>query len=397
MAQRLSDKVVRALQPPTEGNRITYDTEERGFGVRITAAGAIAFILNYRRKSDGRERRATIGQFPAWSVAAAREKARELRRAVDSGGDPVGEAAAERSAPTVAELCARFEEEHVSKLRDRSRYDYRGIIHNDIAPALSRLKVAAVDFEHIERMHRKITQRAPARANRALAVASAMFALAIKWRMRLDNPCKGVGRNREEPRQRYLKPQELERLTKALAEHPDEQGRDIFRLLLLTGARRSEVLSAKWEQFDLEEGTWTKPATLTKQNTEHRIPLNAPARQLLARLDREDGQPWLFPGRGGQRPRVNVDRSWSLLCKAAGITDLHIHDLRHSYASRLAGAGFSLPTIGALLGHTQPKTTHRYAHLFDEPLRKATEHVGAILSPKPKAGSVTKFPARATK
>jgi integrase len=399
MAEKLTDKIVRTLSVPVAGNRITYDTEVLGFGARITAGGARAFILNYRVKATGLERRYTIGSFPDWTVSAAREEAKRLKRQVDSGGDPLGEVKTRRDAPTVAGLCKRFEEEHVDKLRDRSQYFYRGIIRNDIVPALGRLKVAAVDFEHVDRMHRKITQRAPTLANRALAVTSAMFALAIKWRMRPDNPCKGVGRNREDPRKRYLKPEELERLTKALAEHSDQEGADIFRLLLLTGARRTEVLSAKWKQFDLEEGVWTKPATSTKQNVEHRIPLSAPARQLLARLHRDDGEgeAWLFPGRSGRHHRINIDQSWSLICKAAGITGLRIHDLRHSYASTLAGAGFSLPTIGALLGHSQPKTTARYAHLFDDPLRKATERAGAILAPKPKGGSVMKFPARAGK
>jgi len=252
MPQRLTDKAVRALQPPTQGNRITYDTEVLGFGARITAGGARAFILNYRVKATGLERRCTIGSFPDWSVSAAREEAKRLKRQVDSGGDPVGDLKASRDAPTVADLCARFETEHIDKLRRRSQSEYRKSISNEIVPALGKLKVAAVDFEHVDRLHRKISQRAPIRANRVTAVLSKMFALAIKWRLRPDNPCKGVQRNREQARKRYLMPDELDRLTIALAEHPDPQGADIFRLLLLTGARRSEVLSAKWEQFGLE-------------------------------------------------------------------------------------------------------------------------------------------------
>jgi integrase len=391
MALKLADKTVRTLAAPAVGNRITYDSVVAGFGVRITAGGAIAFVLNYRVKATGQERRYTIGSFPDWSVAAAREKAKELKRHVDNGGDPLGEIKASREAPTVADLCVRFEAEHVEKLRRRSQADYRNSIRNEIVPALGKLKVAAVDFEHVERLHRKITQRAPIRANRVIAVLSKMFALATKWRLRPDNPCKGIERNREQARKRYLTTDELARLTTALDVHPDQQAADIFRLLLFTGARRHEVLSAKWEQFDLKEGMWTKPATSTKQNAEHRIPLSAPARQLLARLHNDHDQLWLFPGRGGQQPRINIDRSWSLLCKAARITGLHIHDLRHSYASTLVGAGFSLPVIGALLGHSQPKTTARYAHLFDDPLRKATERAGAILAPKAKASSVTSF------
>jgi integrase len=194
-------------------------------------------------------------------------------------------------------------------------------------PDLGKLKVAAVHFEHVERLHRKITQHAPTQANRTLAVLSKMFALAIKWRWRPDNPCKGVSRNREDARKRYLKPDELERLTKALAEYPDQDAADVFRLLLLTGARRGEVLSATWDQFDLKEGVWTKPATATKQKQRHEVPLNAPARQLLARrLSKQDASPWVFPGRSAHH-RINLHRSWGLICKAAGITGLRIHDL----------------------------------------------------------------------
>jgi integrase len=399
MGQKLTDRTVRALVAPAAGNQITYDSTVSGFGVRITAGGAIAFILNYRVKATGLERRYTIGSSPHWNVATAREEAKRLKREVDSGGDPLGELKADRGAPTVKDLCDRFEAEHVDKLRRKTQADYHGILRNDIEPALGKLKVAAVDFEHVERLHRKISQRAPTRANRALAVASKMFALAIKWRLRPDNPCKGVERNREDARKRYLKPDELDRLTKALAEHPYQDAADIFRLLLLTGARRGEVLGATWDQFDLKEGVWTKPATATKQKEHHEVPLNAPARQLLARrLSKRDTSPWVFPGRSG-RHRINLDRSWGLICKAAGIIGLRIHDLRHSYASTLVSAGFSLPTIGALLGHSQPQTTARYAHLFDDPLRKATERAGAILAPKSTVSGkvVTKFPARAGK
>jgi integrase len=395
MSQKLTDRQVRALVAPATGNQITYDSTVSGFGVRITAGGAIAFILNYRVKATGQERRYTIGSYPDWNVAAAREEAKRLKRHVDSGGDPLGEVKASRDAPTVADLCTRFEAEHVNKLRAQTQADYRGAIRKHIKLALGKLKVTAVDFEHVERLHRKISQRAPVRANRVTAVLSKMFALAIKWRLRPDNPCKGVERNREDARTRYLKPDELERLTKALAEYPDQDAADVFRLLLLTGARRGEVLSATWDQFDLKEGMWTKPATATKQKERHEVPLNAPARQLLARrLSKHDASAWVFPGRSSGQHRINLDRSWGLICKAAGIAALRIHDLRHSYASTLVSAGFSLPTIGALLGHSQPQTTARYAHLFDDPLRKATERAGAILAPKARAPGKVASPRR---
>ncbi|MGZ3293462.1 MAG: Arm DNA-binding domain-containing protein [Xanthobacteraceae bacterium] len=123
-AQRLTDKIVKALPAPERGNVIEYDTETTGFGIRVTAAAARSFVLNYRRKADGPERRLIIGSFPDWSVTAAREQAKRLERDVDSGGDPVGENRAEREAPTVSDLCARFIDEHVAKQSSRTRGDY---------------------------------------------------------------------------------------------------------------------------------------------------------------------------------------------------------------------------------------------------------------------------------
>jgi integrase len=164
-----------------------------------------------------------------------------------------------------------------------------------------------------------------------------------------------------------------------------QQAANIFRLLLLTGARRGEVLSAKWADLDLAAGVWVKPGATTKQKTLHRVPLSAPARQLLADLHRGRGRSeYVFPGRLSGH-RVELKGNWAAIRKATKLNDLHIHDLRHSYASQLVSAGFSLPSIGALLGHTQPATTHRYAHLQDDPLRAATERVGAIIAGKPDA------------
>jgi integrase len=381
--QRLTDTIVRNLALPDRGNVIRWDCDVKGFGCRVTAAGARSFVVDYRRKADGLQRRATIGSFPDWSTRAARELAKRIKRDVDLGADPVGAQAAERAAPTVAELCARFDAEHIAKLAPHTQQDYRSMIRNDIVPALGKMKVAAVEFEHTERLHTEVTKRAPVRANRVWQVGSKMFALAIKWRLRSGNPWKGIRRNREHLRRRYVKPYELARLTKALAEDRSQQAADVFRLLLLTGAREGEALSATWDQFDLTDGIWTKPHTATKQRREHVVPLSAPARQLLDRLQAQrNGSPWVFPGRDGGKPREDLKYAWARICKAVGIANLRIHDLRHSYASFLVSAGFSLPVIGALLGHATPVTTARYAHLFDDPLRQASERASAIITGK---------------
>ena len=378
--QRLNDTLVRKLVPPESGSTITWDADVKGFGCRVSYGGTRSFVVDYRRRADGVQRRATVGAFPAWSTAAAREQAKRIKRDVDLGADPVGEHAAERAAPTVTELAARFDVEHIAKQAPHTQKDYRAMIRNDIVPALGRLKVAVVEFAHIERLHSAITKRAPVRANRVYQVVAKMFALAVKWKLRSDNPAKGIARNREHLRRRYLKPDELSRLTVALAEDCNQLAADVFRLLLLTGARKGEALSATWDQFDLSTGVWTKPPMSTKQRREHQVPLSAPARQLLDRLHaKRNGLPWVFSGRDEDKPREDLKYAWVRICKAAGISGLRIHDLRHSHASFLVSAGFSLPTIGALLGHATPQTTFRYAHLLDDPLRQAVERVGAIV------------------
>ena len=391
MGVRLTDKIVSGLPAPAHGNRITYDAPDRqgrdwtpGFGVRVTAAGGRSFIFNFRTEV-GRERRLTIGSPPAWSVEAARKEAASLRYRVDRGEDPLGIAQAGREAATVAGLIERFLDEHVGKLRPSTQAEYRALAH-EIKKSIGTLKVAAVEYADIERLHRIITKRAPYRANRMLAVLSRMMSLAVKWKMRPDNPARGIERNAEAKRKRYLDVEggELDRLVRALAAHEDQQIANIFRLLLLTGARRGEVLSATWDQFELGRGLWTKPAHATKQRAEHQVPLSKAALELLKAMRKTapDDTTFLFPARPGSAGghRATITKSWYAIIERAGIKDFRIHDLRHSYASVLVSAGHSLPTIGALLGHTQVATTARYSHLFDDVQRAATNKVGAVMA-----------------
>lgn len=384
MVQKLSDTFIKGdkFKAPAKGNKIEYDTEVRGFGCRITAAGAKSFVLNYRTRS-GLERRYTIGRFPEWTTSAAREEAKRLKGEIRVNGlDPAGVLKAERSAPTMTDLAERYLEEHAS--RKRTKADDERIFKSFILkPPLAQKKVAEITFTDMDGLHRRITKNGtPYRANRVIATLSKAFTLSIRWGWRGDNPCRGIERNQEQKRTRYLSAEELTRLTKALAELRDQQAANIIRLLLLTGARRGEVRAATWDQFDLKNGVWTKPGAATKQKTEHRVPLSAPARQLLSELREaaSDDATFVFPGRSGGH-RDNIKDAWALVCKEARIKSARVHDLRHTYASLLASAGFSLPMIGALLGHTQPMTTARYSHLFDDPLREATERVGAVISP----------------
>ena len=152
-----------------------------------------------------------------------------------------------------------------------------------------------------------------------------------------------------------------------------------IRFLLLTGARRGEVLQAEWGQFDLSSGVWTKPSAHTKQKREHRVPLSEAAIELLEKIRRETNGQFVFPGRKPGAALAELKRSWQTIRRRANLENVRLHDLRHTYASILASSGMSLPIIGALLGHTQTSTTERYSHLQDDPLREATERVANVL------------------
>jgi integrase len=241
-----------------------------------------------------------------------------------------------------------------------------------------------------------------------------MFARAVEWEWRSDNPCTEVARYDEEKRERFLTPDELGRLLAAIAAYPVKRSANAIRLLLLTGARRGEVLRATWDQFDLEAGIWTKPSSHTKQKKRHRVPLSAPAQLLLNEMRRDShkasergkASPFVFPGASADEPLADIKKAWAAICGKAGLaeriekrtkagkivrqkrngqpvmiwrTTVRVHDLRHTYASILASSGQSLQIIGALLGHTQASTTARYSHLLDDPLRQATARVGALV------------------
>jgi hypothetical protein len=202
MNQALTDKVVRTLPAPATGNKAYFDATVSGFGVRVTAAGARSFFINYR--INGVERRFTIGRFPDWTTTAARTEAKRLKGQVRVNGvDPLAELQDKRSAPTVGDLIDRYVTEHLPRKRPSSQREDRYNLKH-LAP-LAKVKVAAITFADIDALHRKITKAgSPVAANRVLALASKMFSLAIKWQWRSDNPCKGVERNAEHKRERYF-------------------------------------------------------------------------------------------------------------------------------------------------------------------------------------------------
>jgi integrase len=412
LTEKLTDAIARKALPPSSGQCFLWDGEVKGFALRVTARGAKSFVLDYR--VDGRQRRITLGNYPDWTVQAARAAAKTMKWDVDLGQDPMGERHALRDAPTVQDLWERYQSEKLPTKAARTQTDERSMWHKIILPRLGKHRIADVTYNDIDELHRDVTRirKTPVRANRMVEVLRGAFNFAIRWHWRQDNPARGVQRNPEEKRERYLSKSELMALARALNEHPEVTSANAIKLLLLTGARRGEVLGARWDMFDLEEGIWVKPSAHTKQRRTHRVPLSSPALELLKSMHFDAKNPFVFCGAEG-KPLVDIKRTWVSVCKTAGFVDLtekrtrsgkpvfdeagtpilieqpnlRIHDLRHAFASVLVSAGASLPLIGQLLGHTQAQTTLRYAHLFDRPMRDAAEAVGTFVQPQISSGT----------
>jgi integrase len=361
-----------------------WDTEIRGFGLKVTPAGNKIYVLQYRRGGRGAPtKRVTLGAHGKLTPEQAREAAARMAGAIANGADPATARAAEKSAPTMAELAGKFLAEHVdTKAKARTATEYRRLLDKAILPSLGRYRVRDVTRADVARLH--YSQRsAPYAANRVLAVLSKMFNLAEKWGERPDgsNPCRHVEKYRERKRDRFLSEVEMSRLGEELA-RSERDGASPYivaaiRLLVFTGARLSEILTLKWEHVDFEHSCLRLPDSKTGAKVIH---LNPPALAVLASLPRLEGNPHVIPGERRGAHLVNLEKPWRRIRGRAGLDDVRLHDLRHSFASFGAGAGLGLPVIGALLGHTQAATTARYAHLAVDPLKQASDLIGSRIT-----------------
>lgn len=407
----LTERLVKA-EAPRAKDHYRFDDEVIGFGLVVYRSGSRGFVLMYRH--GGRKRLHTIGRWPEWSVTAARERARLLRREVAQGIDPQAERVEARAAPTVAELVARFEREHLPRLAARNASDQRSMLHKLVLPDWRHKLVAEVAPADVEDLLAKVAEgrarpakekaktrgrRAlkparptPVRANRLGEVLRKMFGLAVRWGMRADNPAQGFYRRLEVERERFLSLDELSRLAAALGAAEDQRGAAMVRICMLTGARLGEVRQARFEQFNLDLMIWTKPAANTKQRRVHRMPISEDVAAIVRQRRVVVGDAgWLFPGDAlgvdGQRkdqPVQDIRRFWRSVQASANLPDVRVHDLRHTFASLLVSGGASLEMIGRLLGHTQARTTQRYAHLADQPLRAGVDTVAALMRARPR-------------
>jgi integrase len=399
---KLTKTLVDRLQP----GELVADTELSGFWVRCQFKAKV-FVVFYR--INGRQRWYSIGRYGVLTVEQARQEARAILGMVASGKDPAATKETNRKAPTVQECVEAFMASHgQSRLKPASRDFYQGIFDRVILPKLGMHKMQALSRQDVAKLHDRMGDK-PTTANRVLAVLSALCNWAEKRGYRSDNsnPCRMIDKYKETARTRFLSDTELTRLAEALkqaergaedlaarqdaahkagkrlalTERPDLQASPMavaaIRLLLFTGARLSEILTLKWDHVDFERTALRLPDSKTGAKT---ILLNGPALALLQSLPRMQGNPYVIFGDKEGQHLIGLQKIWERIRAAAGLDDLRLHDLRHSYASTAVAAGYSLHITGKLLGQTQAATTHRYAHLADDPLRKATEAVGSRIS-----------------
>lgn len=395
MKTKLTKDLVEKVKPRKK-DLLIWDTELPRFGVKITPAGRRVYIGQYRG-IDGRIRRLTFGQHGMVTIDQARKKAREKLGAAALGEDPAAEKMEARHSPTIRELGERYMTEHASKKKATSQSNDRWLLDRAIYPNLGTLKALTIGRPDVAAVHHKLKNRRYV-ANRALALLSKMLTLAEKWNLRPDgsNPCRHVEKYKEAKRRRFLSAEELARLGAVLAKAETEEAKKgsknvvvlppaaiaAIRLIIFTGARLSEILTAQWEHVNLELSALLLPDSKTGFKS---IPLNAPAREVLDTLLVIKGNPYLVPGLKQGTHLVSLGHMWNRIRKAAEIPDVRIHDLRHSYASVGAAAGLGLPIIGALLGHVDQATTQRYAHLQADPLLAASELIGKKIDQAMKA------------
>jgi integrase len=418
---RITKRAVDALESAA-AEFVLWDTDLAGFGVRVRPTGAKSYVVQYR--TGGRNtpvRKVTLGTVAKLTAEEARTAAKRILAGAELGRDEAADRAKARAEMSVMALCRHYLNEGTDHLKPRSRQHVVSHVENHIEPLLGSKRVSDVTAADIEALQRAVANGKTARdeptdkkrgrrrvtGGRTVAGAvvrslSTIMSFAVARKIRVDNPALGVRKFKPGVRERYLSAEELGRLGDAIREaeaegietagssrskHAPKSLRvrvgphvaAAFRLLILTGARLREVLHLRWSEVDIERGVLFLSDSKTGRKT---IILNAPAVGILSALPRL-GSFVIAGDTAGQhqeKPRSDLKRPWALVTARAGLEGLRIHDLRHTHASFGAATGVGLPIIGKLLGHTQVATTARYAHLADDPLRKAAEQIGSDLA-----------------
>lgn len=356
------------------GKDIRWDEQLPGFGVRVYPSGKKSFVIQYRMPGQRRSGFKTLGQYGVLTLDQARKKARRLLADILDGADPTHD----RPAPdTTVKQFGKVYIQDYARVAKKTWYDDERRLAKHIVPQLGRSILAEVRRPDVARLHQSISRSAPTEANRVLALVSHLFTKAEEWGYVPEghpNPARGVQKNKEKPRDRWLKEDEVRRLMEAVSEETDPYVQGAVLLYLLTGLRKIELLALRWPDIDLERMELRLPDT--KSGRPHVVHLSAEAAHVFRLLPHQQGSPWVFPGRSDDH-RKDIKGQWERVRKKADLEDVRLHDLRRTVGSWLAQQGTPIQVIGKILNHSHPAVTAVYARLADEQSRQAMDVLGA--------------------
>jgi len=385
--KKLTKKIADAAKYKGDGSKkyIIWDTSITGLGLRVYPSGKKSFVLKYRHHN--RQRLMVLGSFGSITVDNARDEAKKELGELSKDNDPLKTKQQKLAGDSMKELCTAYMERH-AKVRKKHWRNDQSMMDNRILPAIGTLKVKDVTREDISALHRAVGSekneltgnKKTYQANRVLALLSKMFELAALWGYVPEthpNPAKRIEKFSEKQRDRWVTPEELPKLAKAIDAEPNPVARDALWLYLLTGLRKSELLELKWSEVDLkrEEIRFGD----TKSGKKHYLPMSKATKAKLESITRVVGNPYVLPGKVSKSHLVNISKPWIRIRKAAGIQDVRLHDLRRTVGSWLAQSGNSLHLIGRVLNHSNVSTTQIYARFGQDSVKAALDKHGAEL------------------
>jgi integrase len=412
---RITKRTVDALKAAAK-EFVHWDSELTGFGVRVRTTGSKSFVAVYR--TGGRNtplRRVTIGAVGKIEPDKAREEAKAIIRQAELGHDRAAEKAKARAEMTFDKICDLYLAEGCETKKPSTIATDAGRIERHIKPLLGKKRIGEITRADVERFMRDVANGKTAAdektkahgraiveggkgtATRTVGLLGGIMSFAVARQLRQDNPVRGVKRYQDKKGETFLSASQLAKVGAALtaleADGANPSAIAIIRLLAFTGARKSEIAVLRWSEVDFDRGYLRLEDSKTGAKV---IPIGAPACEVLASVPVLDGTNYVFPAASGGRHFQGVEKIWRSVREAAGFPTLRLHDLRHSFASVGLARGDALAVIGAILGHADVKTTSRYAHLADDPVRRAADEISrsvhAAFSGHP-GGKVVKLPA----
>ena len=394
-AARLTKRLIDTA-PQSDRDQFLWDSEIKGFGVRIWPSGRKTFVAKYRI-GGGRcavTRRFTIGTYGVFTVEEARTAARKVLGAVTQGADPAGMRQAKRREMTVADLVVLYEEKGTDHLKARNRRWMMARLRHHVVPLLGRKKITEVRAADVEQFMRDVKSGKTAKDEKAGLRArvivkggagaaakgvrdlSAVFAFAVRQELVPSNPCARAKKPADGKRLRFLTLDEVKRLGAALdaleTEGANPKAVAIMRLWVLTGCRRDEIAGLRWSEIDFHHACLRLAETKTGRSVR---PLASAALALLQSVSREPGAEFVFPSENGASFYQGTKRFWPIVTARAGLPGVTPHTLRHTIGSAAVSSGETLAMTGALLGHANARSTSIYAHMQQEPVRRAADRV----------------------